>query len=73
MGKLNLACSKIRLKEQWLIKALSDKGKKLVSMSNEDCEELEMNAMSTICLCLIPEVKYNVLKEISTPGLWNKL
>ena len=28
---------------------------------------------STICLCLTPEIKYNILNETSIVNLWKKL
>lgn len=61
------------LVQQGLIKALFGKEKKPASMSNDDWEELEMMAVSTIRLCLTPEVKYNVLNDTSAPVLWKKL
>lgn len=59
--------------EQGLIKVLFDKEKKPATMFDDDWEELEIKAMSTIHLCLTLKVKYNVLNKTFAPGLWKKL
>ena len=46
---------------------------KLVGMSDEDREESNMKAASTIQLCLLDEVMYNVMDEETTTGLWSML
>ena len=57
------------LVQQGLIKALNGKAKKPDKMSEEDWEELEMKAVSTIRLSLAPQVKFSVLKETSAVDL----
>ena len=42
-------------------------------MTDEEWEEMEMKVVSTIRLCLAPEVKYNVLNETSMVDSWKKL
>jgi hypothetical protein len=46
---------------------------KPASMSDEDWEELDLKAASTIQLCLADAVMYNVIDEDTTACLWLKL
>jgi hypothetical protein len=59
------------LVQQGLQKALAGKTKKLTSMTNEDWEDLDARALSTICLCLEDEVLFNIIGEETTTSLWN--
>ena len=43
------------------------------SMSNENWEELDLKAASTIQLYLADEIIYNVMNEEMTTSLWSKL
>ena len=49
------------------------KSAKPAGMSNEDWEEMDLKAASTIQLCLPDEVMYNVMDEETTTGLWSRL
>ena len=42
-------------------------------MVNEEWEEMEMKAVSTVRLCLAPKGKYFALNETFTIDLWKKL
>ncbi|KAK2969457.1 hypothetical protein RJ640_011354 [Escallonia rubra] len=59
------------LVQQGLLKPLL--GKKPKSMDQDDWEELQAKAVSTIRLNLAPKVKYQVLTETSPTALWQKL
>ena len=59
--------------QEGLKKVLDGKTKKLASMKNEDWEDLDARALNTIRLCLADEVLFNIAKEETTTGLWNKL
>ncbi|KAL9270861.1 Retrovirus-related Pol polyprotein from transposon TNT 1-94-like protein [Drosera capensis] len=58
------------LVQQGLVKALR---KKPDSMLEDDWEELQMKAVSTIRLCLADEVLYHVIGDESPAGVWKKL
>ena len=55
--------------QQGLVNALNEKEKKPEKMTDKEEEEMEMKSVSTIRLCLAPEVKYNVLNETSVVDL----
>ncbi|KAK2978837.1 hypothetical protein RJ640_030648 [Escallonia rubra] len=59
------------LVQQGLLKPLL--GNKPESMDQDDWEELQAKAVSTIRLNLAPKVKYQVLTETSPTALWQKL
>ena len=59
--------------QQGLVNALNEKEKKPEKMTDKEEEEMEMKSVSTIRLCLAPEVKYNVLNETSMVDSWKKL
>jgi hypothetical protein len=63
----------ILLVQQGLQKALAGRTKKPTSMTNEEWEELDAKALSTIRLCLADEVLFNIVGEDTTIGLWSKL
>ena len=54
------------LVQQGLHKTLQGKSSKPTGTSNEDWEEMDLKAASTIQLCLINEVMYNVMDEEMT-------
>jgi hypothetical protein len=56
-----------------LQKALARRSKKLASMTDEDWEDLDARALSTIRLCLVDEVLFNIVEDMTTIGLWTKL
>ena len=61
------------LVQQGLSKALSGASKKPEQMSNDDWEDLQAKAVSTIRLCLADEVMYHVIGDDSPAGVWTKL
>jgi hypothetical protein len=61
------------LVQQGLQKVLAGKTKKPTSMTDEDWEDLDARALSTIRLCLADEVLFNIVGEETTTGLWNRL
>jgi len=61
------------LVQQGLHKTLQGKLVKPASMSNEDWEEMNLKAASTIQLCLVDEVMYNVMDEETATELWSRL
>jgi len=52
---------------------LQGKSGKLAGTSNEDWEEMDLKAASTIQLCLANKVMYNVMDEEITTELWSRL
>ncbi|KAK2965407.1 hypothetical protein RJ640_001484 [Escallonia rubra] len=74
-GKMNFGIWQSTVKDivvqQGLLKPLL--GNKPESMDQDDWEELQAKAVSTIRLNLAPKVKYQVLTETSTTALWQKL
>uniref|UniRef100_A0A2N9GMG5 Integrase catalytic domain-containing protein n=1 Tax=Fagus sylvatica TaxID=28930 RepID=A0A2N9GMG5_FAGSY len=61
------------LVQQGLVKALYGKTKKPEKMTDDEWEELDMKAVSTIRLLLADEVMYDVMEENSTVGIWLNL
>jgi hypothetical protein len=76
-GKNRFALWKLKmwdlLVQKGLQKALVGKTKKPTSMTDEDWEDLDARALSTIRLCLEDEVLFNIIEEETTTGLWNIL
>ena len=60
------------LVQQDLHKTLQGKSEKPAGTSNENWEEMDIKAASTIQLCLVDEV-YNMMDEETATGLWSKL
>uniref|UniRef100_A0A2N9FHB7 CCHC-type domain-containing protein n=1 Tax=Fagus sylvatica TaxID=28930 RepID=A0A2N9FHB7_FAGSY len=61
------------LVQQGLVKALYGKTKKPEKMTDDEWEELDMKAVSTIRLLLADKVMYDVMEENSTAGIWLNL
>ena len=61
------------LVQQGLQKALDGKRKRLLTMRNDEWEELGAIAFSTIRLCLTDDVLFNIVEEKPTTSLWSKL
>jgi hypothetical protein len=76
-GKNNFELWKLKMRDllvqQGLQKALAGKTKKPTSMPDEDWEDLDARALSTIHLCLANEVLFNIIGDEATTGLWNRL
>jgi len=77
ISKNNFALWKLKvghlLVQQVLHKALDGANKKPASMRDSNWEELDARALSTIRLCLVNEVLFNIIEESTTTGLWQKL
>jgi hypothetical protein len=71
-GKRNFELWKLKIRDL-LQKALAVKSKKPTAMTNEEWEDLNVKALSTIRLCLADEVLFNIVGEDTTLGLWSKL
>jgi hypothetical protein len=61
------------LVQQGLQKALAGKSKKPTAMTEWEWEDLDVKALSTIRLCLVDEVLFNIVGDDTTSGLWSKL
>lgn len=61
------------LVQQGLMKALYGKAKKLDMMTYAEWEELDMNAVSSIRLCLANELMCDVMDDVSIVAKWLKL
>jgi hypothetical protein len=76
-GKNNFELWKLKMRDllvqQGLQKVLEGKTKKPTRMIDEDWEDLNARALSTICLCLGDEVLVNITGEETKTSLWNKL
>ena len=73
-GKGNFSLWKKRVKvllvQHDLHKTLQEKSTKYVGMSDEDEDEMDLKAASTIHLCLADEVMYNVMDEVMATGIY---
>ena len=56
-----------------IAKGLGQKVKEIANMTDEDWEDLDARALSTICFCRADEVLFNIAEEKTTTGLWTKL
>jgi hypothetical protein len=76
-GKSNFELWKLKMRDlmvqQGLQKALVGKSKKPTAMMNEEWEDLDAKSLSTIHLCLVDDVLFNIVGEDTTSGLWSKL
>ena len=76
-GIRNFGLWQRRVKDLWvqqgLVKALYVKTKKPEKMTDDEWEELDMKAVSTIRLLLADDVMYDVMEEKSTSGIWLNL
>ena len=64
---------RVRLVQQGLQKALDGKRKRPVTMSNDDLEDFDAIALSTIRLCLADDFLFNIAAKKSVASLWNRL
>ena len=76
-GKNNFELWKLKMRDllvqQGLQKDLDGIRKRPVTMSDDDWEDLDARALSTIWLCLTDDVLFNIAAEKSTASLWNSL
>ena len=61
------------LVQQGLVKALYGKAKKPETMTDDEWEEFDMKAVSTIRLCLANELMYDVMDDVSIAVIWLRL
>ena len=61
------------LVQQGLQKTLAGKSKKPTTMTNEEWKDLDAKALSTIHLCLVDDVLFNIVGNDTTSGLWSKM
>ena len=61
------------LVQQGLVKALYGKARKPEMLTDDEWEELNMKAVSTIQLCLADELMYDVMDDVSIVAIWLKL
>ena len=61
------------LVQQGLQRALDGKRKKPLTITDDEWEDLDAKALSTIRLCLADDVLFNIIGETSATSLWNKL
>jgi hypothetical protein len=76
-GKTNFELWKLKMKDllvqQGLQKALAGRIKETDTMTNDEWDDLDARALSTICLCLADDVLFNIVGEETTTGLWTRL
>lgn len=76
-GKNNFELWKLKardmLVQQGLHRALDGKAKKPAGMDDDDWEDLDMRALSSIRLCLADEVLFNIVGEKTAAGIWSRL
>jgi hypothetical protein len=76
-GKSNFELWKLKVRDllvqQGLQKALAGKTKKPTIMTNEEWKDLDAKSLSTIRLCLVDDVLFNIVGNDTTSGLWSKM
>jgi len=76
-GSNNFQLWKVKMRDmlvqQGVAKALDGKAKRPVSMDEDDWEDMDARALSTIRLCLVDNVLFNIVSETMIAGLWTKL
>ena len=76
-GKNNFELWKLKmwdlLVQQGLQRALDGKRKKPLTITDDEWEHLDAKSLSTIRLCLVDDVLFNIIGETSAASLWNKL
>jgi hypothetical protein len=61
------------LVQQGVVKAFLGKAKQPASITDEDWDEMDARALSSIRLCLADDVLFNIVTEKTAAGLWSKL
>jgi len=75
-GKNNFEISKVKMHDlvkQGMVKALLGKEKQPATITDDDWDEMDARAPSSICLCLADNVLFNIVSEKTTVDLWMKL
>jgi hypothetical protein len=61
------------LVQQGMVKAFLGKSKQPATITYEDWDEIDARALSSIRMCLVDDVLFNIVAEKTTIGLWSKL
>jgi hypothetical protein len=61
------------LVQQGVVKALLGKTKQPVTITDNDWDEMDERALSSIHLCLADDVMFNIVSEKTVAGLWMKM
>jgi len=61
------------LVQQGLQKTLARRTNKSTTMKNDEWDDLYARALSTIHLCLVDDVLFNIVGEETTKGIWTRL
>ena len=76
-GKNNFELWKLKMRDllvqQGLQIALDEKRKRPLTMTEDEWEDPDSKALSTICLCLADDVLFNIIGETLATSVWNKL
>jgi hypothetical protein len=76
-GKNKFELWKLKMRDlvvqQGLQKASAGKAKKPAAMTEWEWEYLDVKTLSTIHLCLLDEVLFNIVAEDTTSGFWSRL
>jgi hypothetical protein len=76
-GKNNFEILKVNmhdlLLQQGVVKALLGKSKQPVTITNDDWDDMEVRALSAICMCLADDALFNIVSEKEKFSLWTKL
>ena len=76
-GKNNFELWKLKMREllvqQGLQRAFDEKRKNPLTITDDEWEDLDAKALSTIRLCLANDVLFNIIGETSAASLWNRL
>jgi hypothetical protein len=59
--------------QQGVVNALLGKAKQPATIIDDDWDEMDARVLSTICLCLVDDVLFNIFSEKTTTDLWTKL
>ena len=66
-GKNNFELWKLKMRDlfvqQVLQRALAENWKRPLTMTEDEWEDLDSKALSTICLCLVGDVLFNIIGE----------
>jgi hypothetical protein len=76
-GKKNVEIWKVKmhdlLVQQGMVKAFLGKAKQPATITDEEWDEIDVRALSAICLCLVNDVLFKIVSEKTSINLWTKL
>jgi len=61
------------LVQQGMYKVLARKTKKPMDMTDKDWEDLNVISLSTIRMCLVDDILFNIIGEETTTDLWSRI